>query len=254
MAFPAPLLLPILLPAERVINAALQTDEISRNRLSELNDKVIAIHETSLDIHLGIAVVANEVQLLNEYDGVSDVKLTGDKSALLALMKSSDALYGSGIRIEGQLSDAEALRSIVSQLDIDTESLLAPIAGGTIAHQAGRFVESASAWFRSASDRTQSNVKDYLQEEADILVPPLLTQEFTDQVTELREGVDRAEARLRRLEQRKLTKSSENLGSSGVSSSSGSTGSTGATGATGATDATGATGASGNPSTSGDQQ
>ena len=169
MAFPAPLLLPILIPAERVINAALKTDEISRTRLTELNDKVIAIQETSLGISVGIAVVDNEVQLLNEFDGESDVKLIGDKESLLALMKSSDALYGSGIRIEGQLSDAEALRSIVGQLDIDIESLLAPITGGTIAHQAGRFLESAASWFNSASVKAQASTKDYLQDEACLL-------------------------------------------------------------------------------------
>jgi len=217
MAFPAPLLLPILIPAERVINAALKTDEISRNRLTDLNDKVIAIHETSLDIALGIAVVGNEVQLLNEFDGESDVKLIGDKSSLMALMKSSDALYGSGIRIEGQLSDAEALRNIVGQLDIDIESLLAPIAGGTIAHQAGRFAESAASWFKSASVKTQVSTKDYLQDEVNVLVPTILSKEFSEEVTELREGVDRADARLRRLEQRKLARSSgsKSPGSSG---------------------------------------
>lgn len=203
MAFPAPLLLPILLPLERIINAALKSDEISLKRLGELNDKVIAIHETSFDVCVGIAIVANEVQILNEFDGESDVKLTGELSSLMALMKSSDALYGSGIRIEGQLSDAEKLRSIVGQLDVDIESLLAPIAGGTIAHQAGRLFEGASAFFKSASEKTQLNAKEYLQEEANILVPPTLAEEFAEQVTELREGVDRAEARLRRLEQKK---------------------------------------------------
>lgn len=214
MAFPAPLLLPILLPLEKLVNAALLSDEISRNRLSELNDKVIAIHETSFDVCIGIAIVANEVQLLNEFDGESDVKLTGEFSSLVGLMKSSDALYGSGIRIEGQLSDAEHLRSVVSQLDIDTESLLAPITGGTVAHQAGRFVNLATSWFNSASTKTQLNTKEYLQEEANLLVPPVLVEEFTEQLTDVREGVDRLDARLRRIEQRKsvASNSSEHSG------------------------------------------
>ncbi len=204
MAFPAPLLLPILLPLEKLVNAALSSDEISRNRLGELNDKVIAVHETTFDVCIGISIVSNEVQILNEFDGESDVKLTGELSSLMGLMKSSDALYGSGIRIEGQLSVAEHLRSIVSQLDIDTESLLAPIAGGTVAHQAGRFVDLASSWFKSTSEKTKLNTKEYLQEEANVLVPPALAEEFTEHVTELREGVDRLDARLRRLEQQKL--------------------------------------------------
>lgn len=224
MAFPAPLLLPILLPLERVINAALKSDDISRNRLGELNDKVIAVHETSFDVCVGVAIVANDVQILNEFDGEFDVKLTGELSSLMALMKSSDALYGSGIRIEGQLSDAETLRSIVGQLDVDIESLLAPVTGGTIAHQAGRLFEGASAFFKSASEKTQLNAKEYLQEEANILVPPTLAEEFAEQVIELREGVDRAEARLRRLEQKKSVKTSTTHSTSTPSSNSAATG------------------------------
>ena len=99
--------------------------------------------------------------------------------------------------------------------------MLAPITGGTIAHQAGRFVESAASWFNSASVKAQASTKDYLQDEVNLLVPPTLSEEFNEQVTELREGVDRADARLRRLEQRKLSRSvvdsSESSGSSGNS-------------------------------------
>jgi len=208
MAFPAPLLLPILLPAERIINAALTVDELSRERLSELDGKVIVIHENQFDARVGISVVSNEIQLLNEFDGDADVTLSGDLRSLMALMKSSDALYGSSIRIEGELGVAEKLRSVVGQLDIDTESLLAPITGGTVAHQAGRILESASAWFSRTAESTRLNTKEYLQEESELLVPPTLSKEFADKVSDLREGVDRAEARLRRLEQRAKAKRS----------------------------------------------
>jgi len=69
MAFPAPLLLPALLPAERLINAALAVDELSAQRLDELEGKVVLIHETKFEINLGIAVVERQVQLLNQFDG-----------------------------------------------------------------------------------------------------------------------------------------------------------------------------------------
>lgn len=210
MAFPAPLLLPILIPAERIINAALSVDQISQSRLAELNDKVIVINETSFDITLAISVVSSSIQLLNEFDGEADVTLSGDYSSLIALVKSSDALYGSSIRIEGELGVAETLRSVVGQLDIDIESLVAPIAGGSVARQAGLFFESASAWFTRTNNSVQLNTKDYLQEEINVLVPPTLATEFSEEVTELREAVDRADARLRRLEQRALIQAKKN--------------------------------------------
>ncbi len=211
MAFPAPLLLPILLPAERLINAALSVDDLSKQRLGELNDKVVVINETSFDAKVGIAIVSNSVQLLNEFDGEADVTLSGNYSSLLALLKSSDALYGSSIRIEGELGVAETLRSIMGQLDIDAESLLAPITGGSVAHQAGRFFESTAAWFSRTGENVRLNTKDYLQEESNVLVPPTLAKEFGEGVTEIREAVDRAEARLRRLEQNAAkTRSSSN--------------------------------------------
>lgn len=200
MAFPAPLLLPLLIPAERVINAALSVDEISRQRLGELNDKVIVIHETRFDAVVAVSIVSSNVQLLNQFDGEADVTLTGDYASLLKLMKSSDALYGSSIRIEGELGVAETLRSIVGQLDVDVESLLTPLAGGTAAHQAGRLFDSATAWFARTRSTVEINTRDYLQEESNTLVPNILATEFGTAVTDLREGVDRAEARLRRLE------------------------------------------------------
>ena len=211
MAFPAPLLLPILLPAEKFINAALLVDDISRARLGELNDKVIVIHETSFNMSIAVSIVSSTVQLLNQYDGEADVKLSGDYPSLIALLKSSDALYGSSIRIEGELGVAETLRSIVGQLDIDMESLVAPIAGGPVARQASRLFEAATSWFERTTQNAEHNTKDYLQEEVNLLVPPALATEFTEQVTQLREAVDRAEARLRRLEQHSSVRANNTL-------------------------------------------
>jgi len=123
-------------------------------------------------------------------------------TALLALAKSPDALYGSGIRIEGELGIAETLRTLVTQLDIDLESLIAPVVGGTAAHQANRLTDSVANWLHRSADALQQNTKEYLQEEAQLVPPKVLHHEFSEQVSDLREGVDRAEARLRRLEQR----------------------------------------------------
>lgn len=200
MAFPAALLLPVLLPAERLINAALAVDDISRDRLGELNDKVIAIEETTLSICIAVSIVSNRVQLLNDFDGVADVTLRGDYSSLIGLVKSSDALYGSKIRIEGELGVAETLRSIVGQLDIDVESLLAPAIGGSPAHLAGRFFDQSAQWFSRTVESTQLNTKEYLQEETKMLVQPSSVNDFSDGVSDVKEAVDRAEARVRRLE------------------------------------------------------
>lgn len=200
MAFPAALLLPVLFPAERLINAALAVDDISRERLGELNDKVIAIEETTLSICIAVSIVSNRVQLLNDFDGEADVTLRGDYSSLIGLVKSSDALYGSKIRIEGELGVAETLRSIVGQLDIDVESLLAPAIGGSPAHLAGRFFDQSAQWFSRTVESTQLNTKEYLQEETHMLVQPSAVDHFSDGVSDVKEAVDRAEARIRRLE------------------------------------------------------
>lgn len=200
MAFPAALLLPVLLPAERLINAALAVDDISRERLGELNDKVISIEETTLSICIAVSIVSNRVQLLNDFDGEADVTLRGDYSSLIGLVKSSDALYGSKIRIEGELGVAETLRSIVGQLDIDVESLLAPAIGGSPAHLAGRFFDQSAQWFSRTVESTQLNTKEYLQEETHMLVQPSAVDHFSDGVSDVKEAVDRAEARIRRLE------------------------------------------------------
>ncbi len=200
MDFPAPLLLPVLLPAEGLINAALSVDDISRDRLGELNDKVIAIQETTLSISVAVAIVSNRVQLLNEFDGEADVTLRGDYSSLLGLVKSSDALYGSKIRIEGELGVAETLRSIVGQLDVDFESLLSPAIGGSAAHVAGRFFDQSAQWFMRTVESTRLNTKEYLQEETNTLVQPSAVRDLKDGVADVKEAVDRVEARIRRLE------------------------------------------------------
>jgi len=109
-------------------------------------------------------------------------------------------LYGSSVRIEGELGVAESFRSIVKDLDVDAESLLAPITGGSVAHQLGRSLESATSWFQRTATNARLNTKDYLHEESKVLVHPKMATEFTEEVTALREAVDRAEARLRRIE------------------------------------------------------
>lgn len=70
------------------------------------------------------------------------------------------------------------------------------------AHALGQAVRGAAAWLERAGGALRMNTAEYLQEESRAMPAPLEAQAFYADVEKLRDDVERAAARLARLERR----------------------------------------------------
>jgi len=84
----------------------------------------------------------------------------------------------------------------------DLEGEVARWIGDIPAHALGEAVRGAGAWAKRAAEALYLNTAEYLQEESRALPGALEAQAFYSDVERLRDDVERAAARLARLERR----------------------------------------------------
>lgn len=188
---------------EAACNGALALDPEMRARLGVLNDKVIAVELLGLELRLYFLPHAQGVQVLGQYAGEPDTVLRGAPLSLLRLALSAapgDELFAGGAELRGDTATGQAFQDVLRNLRVDWEELLARLAGDVVAHQAGRAARALGTQAEHTAQTLQADVREYLIEEAGLLVNRHEVADLLDAIDTLRSDADRLEARLRRLE------------------------------------------------------
>jgi ubiquinone biosynthesis protein UbiJ len=125
----------------------------------------------------------------------------------LDLLKLVNADGVSGVKrtraeLSGDLEVAERYANLLKLARPDLEGELAKWIGDIPAHALGEVARGTGAWLARAADALRMNVAEYLQEESRAMPAPLEAQAFFGDVEKLRDDVERAAARLARLERR----------------------------------------------------
>lgn len=184
----------------KIINRYLQSDPRSSQLLKPLIGKAIRIIIDGINIKFTIIFDEHEIILNALDDGPVDATIQGLPFTLLrqACQRHATALL-EGVVITGDATLVQAMQILFKTLDIDWEGLLARATGDMIAHRVSQAFKSIREWLSNTNNNMRENVSEYLHEEIQCLVPAVLLQEFYRDVDELRDTVDRLEARLRLL-------------------------------------------------------
>jgi ubiquinone biosynthesis protein UbiJ len=193
---------------------------------------LLALLEASLNARIGASTAA--LALVDELDGQSfavEVLGTGFKCVLMAqlgrvtlsldapaptvtlratpfdllrLARSADVadLKGTTAELTGHLHTAEQFAALLKHARPELEEDLSHWVGDVAAHELGRAAARAGAWLGRAAAALRMNTAEYLQEESRALPAALEAQAFYRDVERLRDDVERAAARLARLERR----------------------------------------------------
>jgi ubiquinone biosynthesis accessory factor UbiJ len=131
----------------------------------------------------------------------ADATLTGGPLSLLGLLGASalPALQRGQVAISGDAEIAERFRELLELLRPDFEEELSLLTGDVPAHQLARLARASAAWGAQAAGTALANLSEYLAHESADLVSRNEGEQFLRGVDALREGVDRAQARLERL-------------------------------------------------------
>ena len=194
----------LLLPFSQLLNRTVQASTPARRQLERLEGRTFAVQvDVPGGLRLVLSVVNGELELAAD-DRAADTTVFGTPFALLAMTAplADPRLRSGGVRIEGDAETAQAFRTLLSHAHPDLEAEIARHMGEAPAHHAMRFARGVLQFGKQVAGSFAANTAEYLTEETHQLPPRAEAEVFMDDVDRLREGVDRAEARLRLLEAR----------------------------------------------------
>lgn len=196
--------LPQLLIAsvETAFNRYLSLDPEALPRLADMEGKIIAIEIKGLNECLYLFPGDDGIMVLSDFDGDADTTLSGTPLALAKLSLSEDAaavLFSGDVTISGDTRLGHRFKKILAQVDIDWEEQLSKVVGDIAAHQVGNALRGFGQWFDRSKHSMELDAGEYLQEESRLLPARAEIERFIHQVDELRESVDRLQARMQKL-------------------------------------------------------
>jgi ubiquinone biosynthesis accessory factor UbiJ len=188
---------------DNLVNRGLPRSPRARALCAELEGKSLAIDIAGVT---RLRVASNGVTLTVSRDAApAEATLSGGPLSLMALIGTAPeaVLQRGDVTVAGDAELAQKFRELGRLLKPDLEEELSLVVGDVPAHQLGRLARAALDFGRRAGRTTLENLAEYLGHERADLVPRNEGEQFLHGVEAVREGVDRLEARLTRLAQRR---------------------------------------------------
>lgn len=195
---------PVLGAVEIATNRYLALDVDVIEQCAALDGRSLAIELDDLDARLRVVFIPAGVCVLED-DEPAEVTISGRSSALMRMARAQAGGRGDlpgGVSVAGDVALLERVRSMAAAIGFDIEELLAEAMPGPAAHRAAGLLKGFAEWAGQAARTLSLDTAEYLREETRDLVHRADVEQWMDEVDTLRDGVDRAEARLRRIERR----------------------------------------------------
>ena len=165
----------------------------------------IALEAADLGWMFVIEPIATGVRVSNVAEDEPDVLVSAPTLRLARLGLNTLARregLPTGIDVVGDTELLNRFSGLLTRVGFDPEELVAKLIGDGAAHRLVGGLRGLFGFGRSAAERLSRDTAEYLTEESEDLARAADVEEWMDEVDGLREGVDRLEARLARLEQR----------------------------------------------------
>jgi len=194
-----PLLLGIV---EAAFREYLALDGHSADLLAPLAGKVIAVTITPFNETLYLCPAADTIQVLDQYPGEADTRLTGSLFAfgLMGLSaKPMRSVFSGDVVIAGDMHTGRRFQELFAKLDIHLEDKLARYTGERFAHNLSQFFRAGQDWGKDTLETFRLNAAEFLQEETRDLPAVPEMDIFYQQIDDLRLDFDRLQSRVDRL-------------------------------------------------------
>lgn len=190
-------MLEAIVPA--VANHLLAQAEWARARLAEHAGKQLRL-ELGLDTVLLRIAAGGDVET-GEPAAHADLVVALSPISVAKLPLDRDAAWREA-RVEGDMELAAAISYVLANLRWDYEDDLSRVVGDVAAYRIARGVRQLSAWPAQAGRSLAQSIGEYLAEERQMLATKLCAEEFTEEVDELRDAVERLDKRIDQLARR----------------------------------------------------
>jgi ubiquinone biosynthesis protein UbiJ len=191
-----------MLIIETVINRYLALDPEMLDKLAQFDGKVIKLEMTGVDKTFYMLPGDRGIQVLTEYDAEPDTVLRGSPVSLfkMGLVSNTASMLLKGeVEITGDTRLGHQFKNIFSQMDIDWSEPMAGLVGDSLAYQIQQTAGKLGRWGKQSAQSVTSSVSEYLQEESRDVVTDTELNIFFDEVDQLRNSVDRLQAKVNAL-------------------------------------------------------
>lgn len=189
---------------QRMLNEQIEASTAARERLVELDGKRFAVIVKGSDLRIVAESAGGELLISSSGEASCDVELTAGAFDLLKLARSASLsdLRSVGASLNGDLNVAEGFADLLRLAMPEPEALLADWIGDMPAHAVGQAARRLGSFTERSERALEQNISEFLQEESPTLIPPSLARQFNAEVDRIRDDVERAERRIKILEQK----------------------------------------------------
>lgn len=191
--------------AEHTLNALLARDPAAPARLARLAGSRLLFRLAQPRLALVLAFSASGLELRHaspDDEDAADAVVELDSETLGSLLGGETIeglMFGGRLAVRGRTQLLEEARELLLDLDLDWEGELARWLGDTPANSLAEGLRRLSRWGLRTRQELQSDIREFVFEEAKLLPGRAQFDVVRDHLTELEVATDRLEARLARL-------------------------------------------------------
>lgn len=186
----------------KMINAYLQLDPESSQRLQKLQGKAITIEFLPFHFIFQCVFTDQQVDIVSDELLPTETKICGTPLQMLNVMinkENRQQFFADDLTIQGNAELGQQVIDIFDELKIDWEEHLSHIIGDVPTHHLGRFIQTIGHWLKTTEKSFSQNMNEYLHEEAEWFPTREALQDFFREIDTLREDLDRIEARIKHI-------------------------------------------------------
>ena len=185
---------------ETVLNGILRLQpELMSAICTQLSGKTILVQLAGPQLAFILQPGAGGIRITTDTLSPPNLTLRASPAALLKLTQG-EWVSSPELEIHGDIQLARLLQTLLQQWDYDWEEWLARAFGDIPAFHLSNMLRSGFAWGQKTAEAVQTNLGEYLQYEAEALPNRHSTQQYLQEVDELRDAVERLDARIARLQ------------------------------------------------------
>ena len=196
-----PIGLPVVGALEGAINHFLSRSEKSLADCGRLSGSSFTVQFKEFNYRLTFLPNSSGLQLLDRYEGESDVVVKGSIPAFARMLIEQQQLQSArgAVEVSGDVMLAQRFAELLGGLDLDWQDELSRFVGGAGAHQVGRLAKSLFGWGMKTAQTITADTARYLREDSGDVLDTDELEEFIDGVQELGDELDHLQIRIDRL-------------------------------------------------------
>jgi ubiquinone biosynthesis protein UbiJ len=179
------------------INRLTAAAPVSRERLGRFAGRTAVFHVGPFDAMFTVQTTGEVLPAVEGAGKDLEVRLS---PFLLPRIAARDETAFSDVQMTGDADFAAEIAFLAKNLKWDVEEDLSKVMGDAAAHRAVGAATATAAWGRDAAGRLAASAAEYFTEESPLIASRVKVAGFIDEVSLLRDAVERLEKRIERLE------------------------------------------------------